>query len=509
MSGTSSRILRNTGYLYLKMAITVFFSLYTTRLVLASLGEVDYGIFNIVGGAISMLLFLNVAMAGATQRFLNYSEGEGDREKQRKVFNISIVLHVGVALAIGLLLLLSGLFFFHGILNIPGDRLDAAKVIYGSLIVSTLFTVMTVPYDAVINAHENMGYYAVVGILESLLKFGVALLTVRYGGDKLVFYGILMACIPLITMTILRTYCHRKYDECVVSPRDYWDTALFKEMSGYAGWNFLGAMSSVVGNHGNGVVLNHFFGVVLNAALGVANQLNGMLLSFSNSMLKALNPVIVKKEASGDRVSMLRYSFLGCKYSYLLFSIFTVPFLIETPFILDLWLKDVPPWAVIFTRFQIIRTMLEQLTISLATSLAAHGVIKQYNIASLVFNLIQIPILCLLFSMGASPIWYYVVIISVMVIVEELVKLYYTHRLCGMRYADFAVSVLAPSGIVTLAMLLAGLIPHLSLSFGVLRFVLVALMTTLAFILVYLWVTPTDEKREFWKVARSVLKRNA
>ena len=157
MSGTSSRILRNTGYLYLKMAITVFFSLYTTRLVLASLGEVDYGIFNIVGGAISMLLFLNVAMAGATQRFLNYSEGEGDREKQRKVFNISIVLHVGVALAIGLLLLLSGLFFFHGILNIPGDRLDAAKVIYGSLIVSTLFTVMTVPYDAVIHAHENMG----------------------------------------------------------------------------------------------------------------------------------------------------------------------------------------------------------------------------------------------------------------------------------------------------------------------------------------------------------------
>ena len=509
MSTTSTRILKNTGYLYLKMAVTVFFSLYTTRLVLASLGDVDYGIFNIVGGAISMLLFLNVAMAGATQRFLNYTEGEGDREKQRKVFNISIVLHIGVSLAIGVLLLLAGLFFFNGVLNIPVERMGAAKVVYGSLIVSTLFTVMTVPYDAVINAHENMGYYAVVGILESLLKFGVALLTVRYGGDKLIVYGILMACIPLITMTIMRVYCHRKYDECVVAPRKYWDTALFKEMGGYAGWNFLGAMSSVVGNHGNGVVLNHFFGVVLNAALGVANQLNGMLLAFSNSMLKALNPVIVKKEASGDRASMLRFSFLGCKYSYLLFCIFTVPFLIETPFMLDLWLKDVPEWAVVFTRFQIVRTMLEQLTISLATSLAANGVIKQYNIASLVFNLIQIPILCILFTLGASPVWYYVVIIAVMVIVEELVKLYYTHRLCGMRYGDFAVAVLLPAGLVTAAMLVLGMVPHLLLPFGVVRFLLVALMTTVAYVLVYLWVTPPAEKREFWQVARRILKRNA
>lgn len=509
MSATSARILRNTGYLYLKMAVTVFLSLFTTRLVLSSLGDVDYGIFNIVGGAISMLLFLNVAMAGATQRFLNFTEGEGDREKERKVFNISIVLHFGVALAVGLLLLVAGIFFFHGVLNIPAERLGAARVVYGSLIASTLFTVMTVPYDAVINAHENMGYYAVVGILESVLKLIVALVTIRYAGDRLVLYGILMAAIPLVTMTILRVYCHRHYEECVVAPRKYWDTALFREMGGYAGWNFLGAMSSVVGNHGNGVVLNHFFGVVLNAALGIANQLNGMLLAFSNSMLKALNPVIVKKEASGDRESMLRYSFLGCKYSFLLFCFFTVPFLIETPFLLDLWLKDVPPWAILFTRFQIVRTLLEQLTISLATSLAANGVIKQYNIASLVFNLIQIPVLCVLFSLGASPVWYYVVIIAVMVVVEALVKLHYTHVLCGMRYADYVKAVLSPAGCITAAMLLAGLVPRSLLPYGFGRFLLVGVVTTAVYVLVYLSVTPSGEKQEFWKVARMILHRDA
>lgn len=509
MSSTSARIVRNTGYLYLKMAVTVFFSLYTTRLVLASLGDTDYGIFNIVGGAISMLLFLNVAMSGATQRFLNYSEGEGNLEKKRKVFNISIILHLGVALLVGLALLLMSLWFFHGLLNIPSGRMGAAKVVYGSLIVSTLFTVMTVPYDAVINAHENMGYYAVIGILESVLKLLVAFATVRWGGDKLIIYGILMACIPLVTMTLLRVYCHRKYAECVTAPRRYWDPALFREMAGFAGWNFLGAMSSVVGNHGNGVVLNHFFGVVLNAALGIANQLNGMLLSFSNSMLKALNPVIVKKEASGDREAMLRYSFLGCKYSYLLFCIFTVPFLIETPFLLDIWLKDVPPWAIVFTRFQIVRTMLEQLTVSFSTSLAAKGIIKQYNIASLVFNLIQIPVLCLLFSGGYSPMWYYIVIIASMVVAEALVKLYYTHTLCGMHYGDYAVSVLVPTMVVTAAMLAAGLIPWKWMPDGALRFFVVALATTGAYAAAYLAVTSRSEKKEFGSVLRKILKRNA
>ena len=160
MSSTANRVVKNTGFLYAKMGITMFISLYTTRLILNSLGAADFGIFNIVGGAIAMLGFLNAAMAGATQRFMSYSEGEGNKKKQKSIFNISILLHFFIALAAGIALLIAGYFFFNGILNIPADRIFAAKVVYGSLIVSTMFTVMSVPYDAVLNAHENMKYYA-------------------------------------------------------------------------------------------------------------------------------------------------------------------------------------------------------------------------------------------------------------------------------------------------------------------------------------------------------------
>ena len=174
-SSTATRVIKNTGYLYAKMGITMFISLYTTRLILNSLGASDFGIFNIVGGAIAMLGFLNGAMASATQRFMSYSEGEGNKEKQKSIFNVSLVLHFGIAFIVGIVLLIAGYFFFNGILNIPVDRIFAAKVVYASLIVSTMFTVMTVPYDAAMNAHENMKYYAIVGILESFLKLAVAL----------------------------------------------------------------------------------------------------------------------------------------------------------------------------------------------------------------------------------------------------------------------------------------------------------------------------------------------
>ena len=186
MSQTANRVIKNTGYLYAKMAITMFVSLYTTRLILNSLGASDFGIYNIVGGAIAMLGFLNAAMAGATQRFMSFAEGEGKREKQKYIFNISIILHLLISLVVILVLIIAGFVFFNGILNIPADRIGAARVVYFSLIASTVLTVMNVPYDAVMNAHENMRYYAIVGILESFLKLAVAFVCVYAIGDKLI-----------------------------------------------------------------------------------------------------------------------------------------------------------------------------------------------------------------------------------------------------------------------------------------------------------------------------------
>lgn len=371
MSQTANRVIKNTGYLYAKMAITMFVSLYTTRLILNSLGASDFGIYNIVGGAIAMLGFLNAAMAGATQRFMSFAEGEGKREKQKYIFNISIILHLLISLVVILVLIIAGFVFFNGILNIPADRIGAARVVYFSLIASTVLTVMNVPYDAVMNAHENMRYYAIVGILESFLKLAVAFVCVYAIGDKLIVYGILMAAIPFITLTIMKVYCHRHYEECIISPRKYWDKGLMREMTSFAGWNFVTSFTGIVSQYGLGIVLNHFWGTLLNTAQGIANQLSGQLMTFSNTMLKALNPVITKSKGSGDVELMFKASFSGCKYAYLMLVLFSVPFMFEMPYILKLWLVNIPDWAVLFCRLQLLRSVTEQLTITMGSVISA------------------------------------------------------------------------------------------------------------------------------------------
>lgn len=456
---TANRVIKNTGWLYTKMATTMFVSLYTTRLILNGLGASDFGIFNIVGGAISMLGFLNTAMASATQRFMSYSEGEGKKEKQRSIFNVSIVMHTAVAVVMAVVLAVAGFFFFHGILNIPADRLDAAQVVYASLVISTLFTIMNVPYDAVLNAHENMKYYAVVGLIESLLKLSVAFACFYTHHDKLVVYGILMAAIPFVTLTTMKVYCHQKYEECVLHPRKYWDKAIVKQMTSFGGWSLTGAMGGVVGNYGNGIVLNSFFGTLLNAALGIAGQLNGMLLVFSNNMLKALNPLIVKKEGEGNRSQMLEISYTGCKFSFLLFALFCVPCLVETPFVLRLWLKVYPDWTVLFVRYQIVRTLLEQLTITLGTSLAATGKIKEMNIFVFVLDLLPIVILSFAFHNGVSPSWYYPVVIFLMTICTTAFRLFYCRKYCGLNLCHFIRRVILPCIYFCMVMLAVASIP--------------------------------------------------
>ena len=505
---TANRIIKNTGFLYAKMGITMFISLYTTRLILNSLGASDFGIFNIVGGAIAMLGFLNAAMAGATQRFMSYSEGEGDREKQKSIFNISIILHSVISVIVGLLLLVAGYFFFNGILNIPAGRVDAAKVVYGSLIVSTMFTVMTVPYDAVMNAHENMKYYAVVGIIESFLKLGVAFICVYTLHDKLIVYGILMACIPLITLTIMRIYCHQHYGECVISVRKYWNPKLMKEMGAFAGWNFMGSASSMIGNYGLGLVLNHFFGTLLNAAQGIAYQLSGQLQAFSNNMLKALGPVIVKKEGEGERTKMIKTTFTGSKLSYFLFAVFTIPAIVEMPYILRLWLKIVPEWAVEFSRLHLMRTMIEQITVTFGTAISAEGHIKKIQQTTCFLNITPIVLIFIAFSLGASPILMYIINISIFGILLAGIKIYFMHTNCKMSYKDFFCHILIPIIIVSVISIVCAIIPVMFFEEGFPRLISVALCSTIGLIIsVYIYGLDNDEKNIVRKIVYSVKTR--
>jgi O-antigen/teichoic acid export membrane protein len=449
---TSSRVIKNTGYLYAKMGITMFISLYTTRLILNSLGASDFGIFNIVGGAIAMLGFLNSAMASATQRFMSYAEGAGNKKNEKYIFNVSIILHFTLSIIVGIALLITGFFFFNGILNIPKGRIFAAEIVYGSLIISTMFTIMTVPYDATMNAHENMKYYAFVGIVESILKLAVAFVTVYILSDKLIVYGTLMACIPLITLTIMRIYCHRHYEECIISPRKYWNKSMAKEITSFAGWNFFNSAASIVTQYGLGIVLNSFFGTILNAAMGVANQLSGMLMAFSNNMTKALNPVIVKSAGSGEDEKMINASLIGCKYSYFLIAVFSIPFIFEMPYILKLWLKNIPNWAILFCQLQLIRSLMEGLTGYIPTLVTAKGNIKGMSISKSILSILPLLLTFISFLKGSSPYWLYIWWIICWGVLNDIVSLYYANILCELRIKDYMKITFYPILIISLTM---------------------------------------------------------
>ena len=495
---TATRVIKNTGYLYAKMGITMFISLYTTRLILNSLGASDFGIFNIVGGAIAMLGFLNAAMASATQRFMSYSEGEGNKEKQKSIFNVSLVLHFGIAFAVGIALLIAGYFFFNGILNIPADRVFAAQVVYGSLIISTMFTVMTVPYDAAMNAHENMKYYAIVGILESLLKLTVAFACVYTAKDKLIVYGSLMACIPLVTLTIMRIYCHKHYEECAISIKRYWNKGLMKEMTSFAGWNFISSVSNIVSQYGLSIVLNHFWGTILNAAQGIANQVSGQLMVFSNTMLKALNPIITKSKGGGNDKLMIKASLLGCKYAYLMLIIFAIPFIIETPYILKLWLKEIPDWAVVFCILQLSRSIIEQLTISISPAISAQGHIKGYSIFKSILNIQPIIFTAIFFYFKFPPYIMYIIWILCGGIIGGGVTLYFAQKLCRLDLKEYFKTIFLPCISITIIMLITGYIPQLILEESFLR-LSVTISTTTIIMIICCWIVFDIEEKNLIK----------
>jgi O-antigen/teichoic acid export membrane protein len=478
----AKRVVMNTGILYAKMGITMFISLYITRLILNSLGASDFGIFNVVGGAIAMLGFLNVAMASATQRFMSYAEGEGNKDKQKNIFNISIILHFCIAILLGIVLLIAGYFFFNGILNIPAERMGAARMVYYFMIVSTMFTVMTVPYDAVLNAHENMLYYAIVGIIESILKLAVALVVAYTMADKLIVYGALMSGISLTVMIILWAYCRKRYEECVFKPKKYYDRTLMKEMTGFAGWNFLTSLSGIVGQSGLGIVLNHFFGAILNAAQGIANQLSGQLQLFTNTMLKALNPIITKSEGQGNRELMLRSSMIGCKFSFLGVAFFAIPCLIDAEYIMGVWLKTVPEWSVIFFRFQIARVLIEQLTGTLEASIYAVGDIVNRSKIKAITTISPLILTFFAFYAGWPPYWMYIFWIFCWSILDGGIKIYYAIMKCNLSLKNFTRSIIIPCMTLFCAVFLIAIVPYIFFPEGMLRFLSIGIISSMSFI---------------------------
>lgn len=491
---TATRVIKNTGYLYAKMGITMFISLYTTRLILNSLGASDFGIFNIVGGAIAMLGFLNGAMASATQRFMSYSEGEGNKEKQKSIFNVSLVLHFGIAFIVGIALLIAGYFFFNGILNIPADRIFAAKVVYGSLIVSTIFTVMTVPYDAAMNAHENMKYYAIVGIIESLLKLAVAFVCVYTSYDKLIVYGSLIACIPLITLTIMRVYCHRHYEECTIQIKRYWDKGLMKEMTSFAGWNFLNNMISIISGYGIGIVLNVFYGTIANAAQGIANQISGQLGALGSNLKKSIAPIITKSAGAQNDSMMRQSSITGTKLTFFVVTILFIPIMIDMDYVLKLWLKNPPEETATFCTLLLIANIFQNITLFMSQAIGAVGKIKKYTLCASFIGIIPIALTYLFFACNL-PAYYMYVSMIIAAIGKIVVDIYFGEKICGIKSSYYIKEVICRLLFCIIISYLVGGIIRLCITESFIRFCLITIVSILTYI-VTLFLLGFDRKEK-------------
>ena len=377
-SQNNKRLAKNTLILYARMLFTVGISFYSTRLILANLGVSDYGVYNVIGGFVSMFYMVTATMTQAVSRFLTFELGRNDPKKLQQTFSTSLNILLLLALLVVLLSETIGLWFVNTKLNIEPDRMTVANWIYQFSLLSFVLEMISVPYSASVISHEKMGAFAFVTIAKVFLTFGIALSLAASPIDKLVFYGILVLAVSVSIQLMYWIYCKKNFPECQYST--HIDKVLFKDMFGFAGWNFLTTCTSMLSSQGVGIMLNMHFGTAINAARGIASQINGTVGAFSRNFTTALNPQITKSYATGDIAYTTKLVCRGAKFSYLLFLFIALPCMFEVDFFLSKWLTEVPTYAGIFVQLTFLNTLVETLLNSNETLNRASGKIRKFQI---------------------------------------------------------------------------------------------------------------------------------
>lgn len=471
------RIAKNTLILYVRTIFVMVVSLYTSRITLQALGIEDYGIYNIVGGVVSMFSLITNALSSAISRYLTFEIGRDDQIKLSRVFSMSINILLLLSVVVFLLGETIGLWFINNQLNIPADRMVAANWVYQCSIVTFILSVLSVPYNALIVAHERMGVYAYVSIFEVCVKLLVAYILLVYIGDKLILFALLLAGSSLLVRVFYGTYCSRNFPEakyCKVK-----DNVLAKNMTSFAGLSFFVQVVSVFNSAGLNVLINMFFGVAMNAARGVAGQVEAAVTRFVNDYMTALNPQITKSYAQGDLLGMYNLVIRGAKFSSYLFLILSLPIIIEADYILHLWLVEVPEHTVEFIRLSIIATMMVTIGNTGYTACMATGNIKRYTLwisftAGLVF-----PVSYVALKLGTPAESIYVVMIIIYLVVD-LVRLGIMKGLLDFPVRRFVSEVFFHFVIVTAAAAILPFCCYMSMSQSFVRFVVVGALSVLS-----------------------------
>lgn len=396
----NKRIAKNTLLLYLRMLLLMAVSLYTSRVVLEVLGVTDYGIYNVVGGIVSMLGFLNSSMSNAVQRFLSYEIGKGITGKVAHVFNIAMLAHFFIAIVVFIILELAGFWYLNNHMVLPVERLVAANWVLQCTVVTTMFSIMQVPYNAIIIAKEDMGIYAYISIFEVVLRLLIVYILLIGSFDRLKLYAVLMMIATLVVLMINRIYCIRKYREAHF--KFVRDKQLLKEMTSFASWNMFGEIAWVATGQGVNIILNLFYGPTINAARGLAEQINAAVMRFINNFQVALNPQITKSYSSGELEDMKRLLYMGTKISYFVLFLLALPIVIEMDFILGLWLHVVPTHTTLFCQLILICSLTACVSNLLAQVARAYGKIRKYQMIVSLFLLLNFPLSYIILKFGAS-----------------------------------------------------------------------------------------------------------
>lgn len=501
----NKRLAKNTLLLYGRMLLTVGISFYSTRLILANLGIDNYGIYNVIGGFVSMFYMVTSTMTQAVSRFLTFELGTGNKKKLQQTFSTSINILLLLSLVIVLLAETVGLWFVNYKLNISPNRMNAANWIYQFSVLSFVCEMISVPYSASVISHEKMGAFALVTILKVLLTLGIALLLSVSPIDKLVFYGILVLLVSISIQLMYWIYCRKHFHECKYSL--HIDKNIFKSMFGFAGWNFLTTCASMLSSQGVSILLNMHFGTAINAARGVASQVNGTVGAFSKNFTTALNPQITKSYAAKELEYTKELVCKGAKFSYLLLFFVALPCILEIHFLLSQWLKEVPPYAGVFVQLSLIYSLVEVLLGSSETLNRASGKIRNFQILVSITQLLILVFSYLTISITKNPIWT-VAITNIFYLFIFIPRVIINKPFINITFTYYFKKVLSGILIMSILSIIISLIPVYYLQEGWSRLIIVGIVSTISIIVFsYLFVLTKGEKLKILNFVQYKLER--
>lgn len=493
-SANNKRIAKNTILLYIRMFFIMAVTLYTSRVVLNTLGVVDFGIYNVVGGVVAMMGILNGAMSVSTQRYLTFELGRGDVVRLKQVFSVCLTIFFLLSIIVILLAETVGLWFLHNKMVIPADRMTAADWVYQYSIIACILSLVVNPFNATIIAHERMNVYAYVSILEVSLKLGVVYLLLVIPADRLSTYGFLILLSQVVVTVTYIVYCLKHFPESRY--KFYWEKPLFTELVSYSGWNLFGSVSGLVKGQGLNILLNMFFNPAVNAARGIAYQINAAITQFFTNFYTAVRPQITKYYAQGDMDEMTKLVFRSSKLSFYLIMLVSMPIIIETPYIVNLWLGQLPEYVVPFTRLIIAISAIDSMASPLMTAAHATGHIRLYQSSVGTMTILNIPVSYVFLRYGCSPlsVFYISLFISVVCL---FMRLWIVRRLMVFPVKEYIVKVFGSSLLVCVVALVIPLVAYMALDENIYTVLIVCLLCLISSIATIYYVGLDIHEREF------------